>query len=95
MAFPLLIYFNDENFNDDREEIPGVVNMDFVASGEHWIIFDFDLISNPMFQLSCVPWVAIYESKDHWTYRFPLLFSQHSINFRVFCSSLYSIYFVL
>jgi hypothetical protein len=35
MVFPRLIYLNDENFNDDREEIPGVVNMDFVASGEY------------------------------------------------------------
>jgi hypothetical protein len=39
--------------------------MDLVASGEYWIIFDFDLISNLMFQLSYVPWFAIYESKDH------------------------------
>jgi hypothetical protein len=59
MAFPRLIYFNDENLNDDREDIPGVVNMDFAASGEYQIIFDFDLISKPMFQLSCVPLAAI------------------------------------
>jgi hypothetical protein len=34
--------------------------MDFVASGEYQIIFDFHLINNPMFQLSCVPLAAIY-----------------------------------
>jgi hypothetical protein len=35
MAFPGLIYFNDENFIHDREEIPGAINMDLVASGEY------------------------------------------------------------
>jgi hypothetical protein len=68
MTFPRLVCFDDDNFNDDSEEIAGVVNMDFVASGEYWIIFDFDLISNPMFQLSCVAGVAIYEFRDHRTH---------------------------
>jgi hypothetical protein len=29
MTFPRRVCFNDDNFSDDSEEIPGVVNMDF------------------------------------------------------------------
>jgi hypothetical protein len=75
MTFHQLVCSNDDNFNDDSEEIPGVVNMDFEASDEYWIIFDFDLISNPMFQFWRAVSVAIYEDRDRWSPGLSLMFA--------------------